>query len=159
MNCLTMGSIMVGSNFNTRVCDLIDQFSFSQQIKDDAKRIVMDLKSSPYKPKTTALVCLYLSSNVNNFNFRDNIKETIDVFNDEFYSCKPTLDSIKFFVYSIKKKANALDVGNELELLRRMHSLENGFNSTDNNDSVLLLGSPNTEGQCGSQVIIPMTGV
>ena len=77
MESLTMGSVIKGFTFKDRVYDIIDQFDFPEGVKDDAKRIAFDL-SSEHTGRKTAVVCLYLSSQFNGFDFKERMDDVLE---------------------------------------------------------------------------------
>lgn len=157
----SLGSIHDGFDFRTRVCDLIEQFDFPKPVRDDAKRMAMDVEKR-YTPSMTAITCLYISSDLNKYDFKNSIDDVLSKYRSAgngFQPLKKTDSNIKQFIYEVKKRANNIGLGGEINVLINMHSLENGTDSGEMNFGNLRLGSPNCESKPSSQVVMPVFGV
>jgi len=149
MKCPTTGSIASGLGFRERVCDTIDRFNFPEDIKDDAKRISFDLPQK-HTAKKTAVISLFLSSQLNAFDFRKRLAETIKIYNDDdFFAVVENGPSIRMFLSRIKRDATGFEY--DFSILERMHKkLEDTSSNTESQSGSLLLSSPDTQSQGGS---------
>ena len=158
MESLTMGSVIKGFTFKDRVYDIIDQFDFPEGVKDDAKRIAFDL-SSEHTGRKTAVVCLYLSSQFNGFDFKERMDDVLEKYQYlrtkrgkiEPKNLKRTSNTKYWFLSEIKKISDKYNMEPKFEMLERMHNkLENTATFPESDLGTRTLCGPNGESQSGS---------
>lgn len=143
MNCPTTGSINEGFNFFERVCDIIDRYNFPEKVKEDAKRILFDLDNRHHSHQT-ALISLYISSQFNNYDFKGNVNNILDVYESKGKKLKKTSRVKTDIVSKIKKKSTEYEIDNTISCLEKMYrKLENARAFPKEDPWSYALSSPN----------------
>lgn len=146
MELMTMGSIMSGIGFKDRVYDVIDQFPLPEKVREDAKRLAFDMNNEHTTTKT-ALLCIFVSSNYNKYDFKSNVKNIFKTYNEiKNHETTTSQGNLYMFVSNLKKLSNEYDF--KLKRMDDMYNLmENSMSLCKVNGTNNTFSSPDSQSQ------------